>query len=263
MDSGECTEKSAGEEWIGVAYTDPWGAFVVVEKPSGLLSVPGKGFAVDVRKADCVIRRVRLRYPQAAGPMVVHRLDMETSGLMVVALDPVSQRELSVAFQERRVEKAYEAVVEVGEGLRGVGVGEGGELDVPMRVDVGDRPRQAVDVFHGKESRTRFRVLERWEEAGVGERARLRLEPVTGRSHQLRVHCAAGVEVGGLGSPIVGDVLYGVGVSVGKEGGEVERVAWPEDVEGWRADGRLRLHAGWLRFAWQAGWVEVSSAAPF
>ena len=246
---------SGGARTIDVVHEDAGGAFVIVNKPAGLLSVPGRGAETDPAKADCVIARVRSAFRDARGPMVVHRLDMETSGLMVVALTADAQRTLSVAFQDRLVEKRYEAVVGVGGGLRDA---EAGAVESPMRADIDDRPRQVIDRFRGKEAVTRFRVVRRWDDEQGAERARLELEPVTGRSHQLRVHCAAGVECGGLGSPIVGDGLYGCGVGVASESGSVSR--WPRPAS---RGGRLLLHACWLRLPWGGGGVEASSPAPF
>lgn len=164
---------------------------VVVRKPSGLLSVPGKG----EQRQDCVIARVRAAFPHATGPMVVHRLDMETSGLMIVALDADAQRELSGRFERREVEKDYLALVGGDPGP------DEGRVELPLRLDPDNRPRQVVDHIHGRAAITIWRVIER--EAG---RTRLHLRPVTGRSHQLRLHCAYG-----LMCPIIGDVLYGEG----------------------------------------------------
>jgi len=246
---------SNGARAIRVLHEDAGGGFVIVEKPAGLLSVPGRGAETDPAKADCVIARVRSVYPDARGPMVVHRLDMETSGLMVVALTPGAQRELSVAFQDRLTRKRYEAVVSVGGRLWS---DDEGVVEVAMRADIDDRPRQVVDPFRGKDAETRFRVVERWEDAGGVPLARLSLEPVTGRSHQLRVHCAASAELGGLGSPILGDALYGDGVGRAVEAGGVERSVRPA-----MRGGRLLLHACWLRLPWGGGWVESASPAAF
>lgn len=162
--------------------------YVVIEKPSGLLSVPGKG----EEKQECAVSQARRLFPLATGPLVVHRLDMDTSGLMVFALDPEAQRELSAEFEQRRVGKRYIALVD------GVVSGEHGEIDLPMRLDVDRRPLQIIDHEHGRPSHTRW-ALKSLET----DRSRLVLEPLTGRTHQLRVHLAA------IGHPILGDVLYG------------------------------------------------------
>jgi len=173
--------------------------YVVIEKPAGLLSVPGKG----PDKADCVVARVATMFPEASGPMVVHRLDMDTSGLMVVALDAPSQRELSRQFEARTVEKRYVALLtgRVGE------PGDEGVIELPMRLDVDRRPHQIVDHEQGKPSETAWRIVGHDREGGI-ECTRVEFVPRTGRSHQLRVHAAAG-----LGAPILGDVLYGDGAS--------------------------------------------------
>jgi tRNA pseudouridine32 synthase / 23S rRNA pseudouridine746 synthase len=161
---------------------------VVVDKPAGLLSVPGKGEA----NQDCVAARVREMFPDASGPLVVHRLDMDTSGLMVLGLDAAAQRDLSMQFERRTTFKRYVAIVD------GVMEAETGEVDLPMRLDVDRRPVQIVDHDHGKASLTRWRVIK-----NEGECSRVELEPVTGRTHQLRVHMAA------IGHAILGDPLYG------------------------------------------------------
>jgi tRNA pseudouridine32 synthase/23S rRNA pseudouridine746 synthase len=159
---------------------------IVAEKPAGVLSVPGRG----LDKQDCLSRRVQDRYPDA---LIVHRLDMDTSGLICFARGIESQRRLSRAFEERIVGKRYVACV------AGRLAGEG-EIDLPLCVDWENRPKSKVDHVHGKPSRTR------WRAAGydaASDSTRVELAPVTGRSHQLRVHMAA------LGHPIVGDPLYG------------------------------------------------------
>ncbi len=167
---------------------------VVIDKPAGMLSVPGRG----PDRQDCAAARVASMFPEATGPLIVHRLDMETSGLMVLALDPDTHRELSMQFERRTVEKAYEAL------LRGDVQGDAGEVRLRQRLDVDNRPMQILDDEHGKEAITRWRALER--SRGV---TRVRFEPVTGRTHQLRVAASAPIERGGLGRPIVGDSLYG------------------------------------------------------
>ena len=161
-------------------------AMLVLRKPAGLLAVPGRG----ADKQDCLSLRVQRDYADA---LVVHRLDMATSGLMVMARGAEVQRALNRAFAEREVDKRYVAVV--------AGVPEGGpawnEIDLPIAVDWPRRPLRIIDPVNGKPSMTRWRVLETAVDA-----TRLELEPVTGRSHQLRVHLQA------MGHPILGDALY-------------------------------------------------------
>jgi tRNA pseudouridine32 synthase/23S rRNA pseudouridine746 synthase len=165
--------------------------FVVVDKPTGMLSVPGKG----PEKQDCAAARVRALFPSATGPLVVHRLDMETSGLLIFGLDEDSQKDLSAQFERRQTDKKYVALLE-GQVER-----EAGEISLPIRLDVDRRPYQIVDPIHGRPAVTHYRVL-----SHEIDRTRIQFIPLTGRTHQLRVHAAAG-----LGCPIVGDVLYGDG----------------------------------------------------
>lgn len=169
--------------------------FVVVDKPSGLLSVPGKG----PDKADCVASRVAQRFPDATGPLIVHRLDMETSGLMVLGLDKDAQRNLSIQFERRTVHKRYAALVEGWIGAPG----DRGTIDLPLRADLDNRPIQIADETHGKPARTRWTIVahETLEETKA---TRLELTPITGRTHQLRVHAALA-----LNAPVLGDTLYG------------------------------------------------------
>lgn len=169
--------------------------FVVVDKPAGMLSVPGKG----PEKADCAVARVRAMFPRATGPVVVHRLDMDTSGAIVFALDDETQRALSRQFESRTVGKRYGAL------LAGEIDHDEGVIDLPIRADIENRPMQIHDPERGKPSVTRYRVLER-----SGGTTRVEFTPITGRSHQLRVHAAHEL---GLGCPILGDVLYGDGAS--------------------------------------------------
>lgn len=157
---------------------------IAVEKPAGVLSVPGKG----PQGHDCLIRRVQGDYPDA---LIVHRLDMATSGVMVLARSVEAHRTLSITFAERQVAKTYIAVV------AGQMQTDAGEIDLPLITDWPNRPRQMVDHTFGKPSLTRYQVVER-----AHDRTRVKLEPVTGRSHQLRVHMLA------LGHPILGDALY-------------------------------------------------------
>lgn len=166
--------------------------YVAINKPSGVLSVPGKNPEVH----DCV-RLCRAMFPDATGPMVVHRLDMETSGILLIALDESSQRELSMQFEARMVDKRYIAL------LSGLVNADAGQVSLPIRPDIDRRPIQIVDHIHGKASTTLFRVLSR-----ETDRTRVEFEPITGRTHQLRVHAAKPRDEGGMGHPIVGDVLY-------------------------------------------------------
>ena len=180
---------------LSVIHADE--SIVVVDKPSGLLSVPGRG----PDKADCLVARVQVRFPNA---LAAHRLDMETSGLLVLGRGETAHSDLSRQFRERQTEKRYIAVV------AGLLADDAGEVDLPLIVDWPNRPLQKVDFEIGKPSLTRFRVIAR---DPLSDTTRVELEPVTGRSHQLRVHMAA------LGHPILGDELYG-----GEAHGRAERL---------------------------------------
>lgn len=169
---------------LSVVHVDE--SVLVVDKPSGLLSVPGRG----EHKSDCLISRVQAVYPDA---LTVHRLDLGTSGLVVFARGEVAQRQLSRLFQDRQVHKRYLAVV------AGHVQPEQGEIDLPLITDWPNRPLQKVDHAIGKPSLTRYRLI---GYDAASDHSRVELEPVTGRSHQLRVHLQA------LGYPIVGDELY-------------------------------------------------------
>lgn len=166
---------------------------IVVNKPSGLLSVPGRG---DDRQ-DCLIHRVQQTFPEV---LSVHRLDMSTSGLLLLARGPEMQSHLSWLFMNRKVDKRYLAVVD------GLLENDSGEIDLPLICDWPNRPKQKIDFEVGKKSLTRFNVVQRDEINGT---SRVELEPVTGRSHQLRVHLAS------LGHPILGDEFY-AGAAEGK-----------------------------------------------
>jgi len=172
--------------------------FVVVNKPSGLLSVPGRGPLMQ----DCVVNRLRSLYRDCIEQPAVHRLDMDTSGLMVLALTTASQRHLAMQFEQRRVEKTYVAIVE------GVVAADSGEIELAFRLDPDNRPYQVYDPMQGKVGTTRWRKL------GLVEgHTRVEFKPVTGRTHQLRLHAAHEL---GLGCPIVGDRLYGTGTEPGQ-----------------------------------------------
>ena len=157
---------------------------VAVEKPAGLLSVPGRGADL----ADCLLARVQLAFPDA---LLVHRLDRDTSGVMVFALTAHAQRHLSMQFENRMTKKTYVARV------AGELVEKSGEIDLPLIVDWPNRPRQMVCHETGKPALTDWQVMH-----AKDTETRLRLKPKTGRSHQLRVHCLA------LGHPILGDPFY-------------------------------------------------------
>ena len=176
-------------EALAVIHADD--ALLVLDKPAGLLAVPGRG----ADKQDCLSKRAQALYPDA---LVVHRLDMATSGLMLMARGAAAQRHLSRAFADRRVHKSYIALVH---GRLAQRAGAWGVIDLPIAVDWPNRPRRIVPASGGKASVTRWRVL---PGADAQDTTRVELEPVTGRSHQLRVHMLA------IGHHIVGDPLYTV-----------------------------------------------------
>jgi tRNA pseudouridine32 synthase / 23S rRNA pseudouridine746 synthase len=230
---------------------------IVAVKPSGLLSVPGRGLsgvasppvaafassdppcgqvhfgndpAIDF--GDNLTARVQMSHPDA---LVVHRLDMSTSGLMLLARGAAAQRHLSIAFARREVDKRYVAVV------HGHVAGAEGEIHLPLMADWPNRPRQKVDMVLGKPSHTRYRVMEKSQPTPTATpTTRLELEPVTGRSHQLRVHLMS------IGHPVLGDALYA-----------------PPHVLA--AAPRLLLHATQLEFAHPVTgkWMAFKSKLPF
>ncbi len=207
------------EPWLDLVYQDPH--ILVANKPSELLSVPGR----DPAHHDSLLSRVKAEHPEAA---VVHRLDLPTSGLLVLPLTLEAQRDLMRQFRDRLVDKRYVAVVD------GAPEEAAGLVDLPLICDWPNRPRQIVDWQVGKPSQTRWQVLER---APDGRSARLGLEPITGRSHQLRVHLAA------IGHAILGDRFY----------------ASPEAQS--RAE-RLLLQAEQLRFAHPISGEPLAFSAP-
>ena len=171
---------------IRLLYADD--ALLVLDKPAGLLSVPGRG----EDKQDCLSTRVQRHWRDA---LVVHRLDMATSGLMLMARGTAAQRSLNHAFAQRQVTQRYVALLH---GCLAPLPGDWGQVDLPIALDWPNRPRRVVPAEGGKASVTRWRV-----QAGAdAAHTRVELEPVTGRSHQLRVHMLA------IGHPIVGDALY-------------------------------------------------------
>lgn len=173
---------------FSLVYADD--TLLVLNKPSGLLSVPGRG----EDKQDCLSRRVQHCYPDA---MVVHRLDMATSGLIVMARGSAAQLCLNNSFAQRRVHKRYEALV-LGT-LKQPGAAWQ-LIDLPIAVDWPNRPKRIIDPNHGKPSQTRWKII---DTDPMNNTTRVALEPITGRSHQLRVHMLA------IGHAIVGDLLYG------------------------------------------------------
>ena len=194
---------------------------VLVDKPSGLLSVPGRG----PHLADCMLSRLQAAFPDA---LLVHRLDRDTSGVMIFALTRHAQRHLGLQFERRHVRKTYVARV------WGEIIERTGEIDLPLCVDWPNRPLQIVDHENGRPAQTEWRVVRK----GDGE-TRMRLMPKTGRSHQLRVHMQA------IGHPILGDPFYAKGSA--------------------REYPRLMLHSESLRFRHPDGGkgTTISSRAPF
>lgn len=195
---------------------------LIVDKPSGLLSVPGKA----VEHADCMLSRVHATFETA---LLVHRLDMDTSGIMVFGLNKNAQRHLGMQFEKRMIQKTYQARV------AGIVADDEGSIDLPLILDWPNRPLQMVDHVNGKQSLTHWTVLERETDA-----TRIELRPETGRSHQLRVHMRE------LGHVILGDRFYGDSATI--------------DL----AD-RLQLHAHRLSLRHPDGgeWHEFVADVPF
>ncbi len=194
---------------------------LLVDKPSGLLSVPGKG----PHLADCLMSRIQAVFPDA---LLVHRLDRDTSGVMIFAMTPYAQRHLGLQFEKRMTRKTYVARV------WGVPSEASGMIDLPLIVDWPNRPLQKVCYETGKSAQTEWKRIK-----DEGETARIRMHPKTGRSHQLRVHMLS------LGHPILGDPFYATGAA--------------------RDFPRLMLHSEELRFKHPQGGrsVKIRSAAPF
>lgn len=205
------------EEEVSILFADD--DVLVVDKPSGLLSVPGRFVK------DCVLNRLLIDYPDAT---IVHRLDLDTSGLLVIARSKQAVSELNRQFRDREIEKEYIARV--------FGIPEAsGEIDLPIRADPVNRPKQVIDQEAGKSAFTRYKLLSAIDGSGL-----LRLTPTTGRSHQLRIHMAA------IGHPILGCDLYA-------------------HEEAFGASKRLMLHASGLGFKHPKSqeWQTFASDAPF
>jgi tRNA pseudouridine32 synthase / 23S rRNA pseudouridine746 synthase len=208
---------------LTIVHTDP--SFVVIDKPGGLLSVPGRG----PENQDCVVSRIKSVFTECIEQPAVHRLDMFTSGLMVLALIRESHRSLSRQFEQRIVKKRYIAL------LDGIIEKKSGQITLSFRLDPENRPYQMYDPEHGKAGTTL------WKKLGiVSGKTRIECIPLTGRTHQIRLHAAHAL---GLGCPIVGDRLYGSG----QEGD------------------RMLLHASFLSFLHPCTGkrIEFNSPAPF
>lgn len=174
---------------LAILYQDT--DIIVVNKPSGMLAVPGKDALPNVQE------EIRERFPEATGPLIVHRLDMDTSGLMVLALHKDAYHNLQEQFVKHQVCKRYTAILE-----HTLPEGKTGRIDLPICPDITDRPRQMVSIEYGKRSITEYKVTGTQDGHAI-----IHLWPHTGRTHQLRVHMA---HPAGLGNPIVGDRLYGM-----------------------------------------------------
>ena len=168
-------------------YEDDY--LLVINKPFDFLSVPGK------KVEDSIFSRIKEKYPESTGPLIVHRLDMSTSGLMLIAKTKEVHQHLQSQFIKRKIKKRYTAL------LDGIVLQDEGLIDLPLRVDLEDRPRQLVCYEHGKPAQTLWKVVER-----LNNQTKIHFFPITGRTHQLRVHASHPL---GLNMPIIGDDLYG------------------------------------------------------
>ncbi len=202
MDESPLAQKPESSIRIEIVFEDD--ALLVINKPPELLSIPGK----DV--SDSVFTRMKSMFPQATGPLLVHRLDMSTSGILLIAKTKEAHKKIQSQFIRRTIKKRYVAL------LDGIIEQNEGEIDLPLRVDLDDRPRQLVCHEHGKKAKTK------WKKVGQSDgKTKVHLYPITGRTHQLRIHASHPM---GLNTPILGDDLYGK-----------------------RAD-RLHLHAEFIEF---------------
>lgn len=180
-------QKSEEIKELEIIYEDD--SILLVNKPFGFLSVPGKEYE------DSILHRLRLMLPNATGPILLHRLDMGTSGILLAAKDKETHFSLQQQFIKRRIKKRYEAV------LDGIIDQKEGVINLPLRLDLNNRPRQIVDEKHGKAAETRYKVV-----SEKNNKTLIHFWPITGRTHQLRVHASHEL---GLNTPIIGDVLYG------------------------------------------------------
>lgn len=187
MDDNLLLENLAEKQELKIVYEDD--VLIVVNKPSEFLSVPGKEIK------DSVYTRIKKKYPEATGPLIVHRLDMSTSGILLLTKTKEANKVLQSQFINRTVKKRYVAL------LNGILTKKEGIIQLPLRVDLDDRPKQLVDFIHGKNAKTK------WETVAIKNgKTRVNFYPITGRTHQLRVHAA---HKDGLNTPIIGDDLYG------------------------------------------------------
>jgi tRNA pseudouridine32 synthase/23S rRNA pseudouridine746 synthase len=191
---------------LNILYQDEH--LIALNKPSGLTSVPGKG----IHAQDSLTTRILAQFPDAPKHPAVHRLDMDTSGIMLFGLTPEAHKSVSRQFENRETRKEYIAL------LDGELTTQSGHIELPFRLDVDNRPHQIYDPVHGKMGITDWELLE-----VKNDTSRVLFKPLTGRTHQLRVHAA---HYKGLGTPIIGDTLYGSGTE----------------------HGQLRLHASLLEF---------------
>lgn len=187
MDENLLIQNLSENKKIEIVYEDD--VIVIINKPADLLSVPGK------KITDSVFTRMKKRFPNATGPLIVHRLDMATSGLLIITKTKDANKMVQNQFIERSVKKRYIAL------LDGIIDKNEGTIDLPLRVDLDDRPRQLMCYEHGKKGITKWKVLER-----KNNTTRIQFYPITGRTHQLRVHASHSL---GLNTPIIGDDLYG------------------------------------------------------
>ena len=187
MDENLLLKEISTDKALEIIYEDD--ALIVVNKPAEFLSVPGKEIS------DSVYTRIKEQYPDATGPLIVHRLDMSTSGILLLTKTKEANKALQSQFIKRTIKKRYIALLE------GDVSGEKGKISLPLRLDLDDRPKQLVCFEHGKNAETIWEVINR--EQG---KTRVYLYPITGRTHQLRVHAA---HKNGLNHPILGDDLYG------------------------------------------------------
>ncbi|WP_297806298.1 RluA family pseudouridine synthase [uncultured Polaribacter sp.] len=203
MDENLLLENLAENQELEIVYED--NVLLIVNKPSEFLSVPGKNIS------DSVYTRIKEKYPKATGPLIVHRIDMSTSGILLLTKTKEAHKVLQSQFIKRTIKKRYVAL------LDGDLTESSGTIKLPLRVDLDDRPRQLVDFEYGKNAETNWQIIKK--ENG---KTKVYFYPITGRTHQLRVHAA---HKDGLNTPIVGDDLYG------------------------KKENRLHLHAEFIEFS--------------